>query len=108
MILARNATSTPITNDPKNIIIKNPVADAKVFILAPYSANVIIVLYNTIVTASLKIDSPNTRLNKRLSVPISFIIANTDTGSVAEISAPKAKLSDRESPGTLAKIPPIA
>ena len=51
------------------------------------------VRYRTIVTASLKILSPNIKLYSVLSAFISFMIASTDTGSVAEISAPNAQLS---------------
>ena len=51
------------------------------------------VRYRTIVTASLKILSPNIKLYNVLSAFISFMIANTDTGSVADINAPNAQLS---------------
>lgn len=44
----------------------------------------------TIATASLNIDSPKTIVYKFMSAFISLKIESTETGSVAEIKAPKA------------------
>ena len=46
-----------------------------------------------IATASFKIDSPNIIAKRCLSTFISLKIDKTETGSVAEIKAPNAKLA---------------
>ena len=48
-----------------------------------------VVEYNTNAIASFNTDSPNTRAYKLASTPSCLNIANTVTGSVAEINAPK-------------------
>ena len=80
-------------NDPRKITKNIP---QEIRICAVVSEELItcsMVRYSTIVTASLKILSPNIKLYNVGSVFISFMIANTDTGSVAEINAPNAQLS---------------
>jgi hypothetical protein len=57
------------------------------------------VSYATIPIASLKILSPKTIENRFSSAPNSLKMANTATGSVADIRLPNAKLSYRVNSG---------
>jgi len=54
------------------------------------------VSYKIIATASFKIDSPKINENKFESTFNSLKIANTATGSVADINAPNAQQADVE------------
>jgi hypothetical protein len=56
-----------------------------------------IVLYNDIAIASFRTDSPKTKAYRLTSVPTSWNIESTVTGSVADISAPNIRHSTKGS-----------
>ena len=90
---AITATVVPMRKEPIKITPKTIAECEIIYQLDPESEIYSIVLYSTMVTASLNMLSPKIKLKSLLLVPKSFIIAKTETGSVAEINVPKAKLS---------------
>ena len=94
------AVTAPISTDPMKIKKNRPIAyrisSPKVYPFIPSDKTVV---YITIATASLKIDSPNTIAYRFSSASISLKTARTETGSVAEIKLPKAKASFHENVG---------
>ena len=84
-----------MTNEPINITVNCQIARKISYpnVLSSSVPNFLTVSYITIPIASLNIDSPKTMAYRLTSASSSLKIAKTDTGSVAEISDPKAKLS---------------
>lgn len=81
-----------MNNEPMKISKKSPIPlPISYMTLCPPEPNVITMLYITIAIASLKIDSPKIIAFRCTSASISLKHAKTETGSVAEMSAPNAK-----------------
>ena len=96
-----SADIIPIKSDPMNITVNCTIAIASScpIVLSGSVPRFLTVSYITIPIASLKIDSPKTIAYKLTSASSSLKMANTDTGSVAEIKDPKAKDSLRVNSG---------
>lgn len=93
----RRPVTAPINTEPTKMRIKEPVDEIiSCPGVRPSTPYIITVSYMTSAIASLKIDSPNTIANRFSSAFISLKMANTETGSVAEMRLPNAKLSFHE------------
>ena len=99
MSAINRAAKAPIRTDPiktmKNYPIDTKTSQAKCSSEAISEK----ALYNTTATASLNMLSPKMSENRVTSALSSLKIDRTATGSVAEISAPKAQLSLSEKKG---------